>query len=188
MVASIRQWLYRILGEIPVALFVFVGYGHGITQPDIQRWIEAFSITSLAALLHTISLLSRPEPINRLLLGANLYLLIGGTAVAFNKANFLFWLDHYQETTVFLVISLLGLLTTVAAPSGFIGVKCAERSIVFKYSLWLLLLAILATLVSYELRGDPLLAGFAPFIALVIFQKLMAKRLMGKALRAEPVH
>ena len=63
-----------------------------------------------------------------------------------------------------------------------------KLTFVFKYSLWLLLLAILATLVSYELRGDPLLAGFAPFIALVIFQKLMAKRLMGKALRAEPVH
>ena len=97
----------------PLSLFATYAFWRGV--PTNQRWLMAFELAALAAVIQLLILLPQGRPMNRLILGANVYLLIGGAAALARQ----WWvLDVYsvlRESAIFL---------------GMLGVGCRDLSTV----------------------------------------------------------
>ncbi len=70
--------LEYLLGFLALAVFAAVAFGSG--APSDDRLIGAFKLGALLAAIELCVLLLRTAPANRLIIGANLWLLAGGTA------------------------------------------------------------------------------------------------------------
>ena len=124
--------LEYLIGFIALAFFAYLAFGRGQTTDD--SFVFAFKASSLLAIGELVFLLARTAPANRLILGANLWLIAGGAA-AFTEQWW--WLRVYQqfgEASLFLAIFLVGVVSTLFLPSGFIG-KIGRCS-VLRCSFW----------------------------------------------------
>lgn len=160
----------------PLSLFATYAFWRGV--PTGQRWVEAFELAALAAVVQLSILLLRRRPLNRLILGANLYLLIGGAAALGRQ----WWLlDVYgalRESGIFLSMLVVGVVTTFATSAGFVAVAGAPREAVRRASLWLLAATVIAVGMALTFRGDRTWAAMVPVIALAVLQRLLSSRLV----------
>jgi hypothetical protein len=111
--------LEYLIGFIALAFFAYLAFGRG--QTTDETFVFAFKASSLLAIVELAFLLARTAPANRLILGANLWLIAGGAA-AFTEQWW--WLRGYQqfgEGSLFLTILLVGVVSTLFTPSGFIA-------------------------------------------------------------------
>lgn len=74
-------------------------------------------------------------------------------------------------------VLVVGVITLVWSPSGFIGVPQRKRHAIRRYSWYLLLLAAAAFILSWVFRAHLWLAGALPFMGLFLGQSLLAARL-----------
>lgn len=160
-----------------IPVMIFVTYGHNGGEPSFDRWVEAFQLGSLAAVVHLVFLATRQEPLNRIVLGGNIYLLAGGIAFISNQVWFLESLDHLQETGLMIAITIVGVLSTIFMQNGFIGVGSADKRGILIFSLCLLAVTVLALVVTMPFRGNPFVAGFLPIVGLIALQKVFALQL-----------
>jgi hypothetical protein len=158
-------------------LSVFATYAFWAGVPTGARWVEAFQLAAVAAVVQLAILLPRRRPTNRLILGANLYLLVGGAAALGRQWWLLEAYGVLQETGIFLSIAGVGVVTTFATPAGFVAVPGAPRADVRRASLWLLGATLGAVAVALLFRGHRGLAAVAPVIALAVLQRVLASRL-----------
>lgn len=152
-----------LLGFLALAVFAAIAFAPG-TASD-ERLVVAFKVSSVVALAELAVLLYRPSPVNRLILAANLWLLAGGLAAFLRQW---WWLKGYQwlgESSLFLSMLAVGLVTTVVSPAGFVATHGQPRK-VFWASLALLLGVAAALAVSVLWRGDIKFAAVLPVIAL----------------------
>jgi hypothetical protein len=73
-----KGWLFALVQFFPLSLFAAYAFWHG--QPTNERWVNAFTLGAVAAAVQLLIVARQPRPLNRLMLGANLYLLVGGAA------------------------------------------------------------------------------------------------------------
>lgn len=170
--------LKTLAGNLPVALIVFVNFVWWHGTPEPERWIAAFEVASAVAGAQLAWLAMQRETLNRVLLGANLYLLAGGAAAALQQWWFLSIYQSLQETGVLLTMALVGGVTTFADRCGYVGVQVAMPGTVRAASLWLLVATLAAVMASVPLRGNPLWAAALPIIGLTLLQKYLAHRLV----------
>jgi alpha-beta hydrolase superfamily lysophospholipase len=167
---------------LPLSVFATYAFRHG--PPTSQRWVEAFELAAVVALIQLVVLLPRRRPINRLILGANLYLLAGGAAAVTRQ----WWLlDAYgvlRESAIFLSMLVVGVVATLVSPAGYVGADAAPRDEVRWASLWLLEATLVATLVSLAFRGSRTWAAVVPMIALAVLQRALRSRLQARAAAA----
>jgi len=166
--------LEYLIGFIALALFAYLAFGRG--QATDETFVFAFKASSLLAIVELAFLLARTVPANRLILGANLWLIAGGaTAVAEQW----WWLRVYQqfgEASLFLAIFLVGLVSTLFTPSGFIG-KLGPKLSVQRSSLLLLVAVGCALAVAVYFRGNVKYAAVIPIIALSWLNRLLRHKL-----------
>ena len=166
--------LEYLIGFIALAFFAYLAFGRG--QTTDASFVFAFKASSLLAMGELIFLLARTAPANRLILGANLWLIAGGAA-AFTEQWW--WLRVYQqfgEASLFLAILLVGFVSTLFTPSGFIG-KLGPRSSVQRASLLLLVAVGCALGVAVYFQGNVKYAAVIPVIALSWLNRLLRHRL-----------
>lgn len=161
-----------LLGFLALACFAFLAFGRGPASDDTLLW--AFKASAPLALAETAFLLWRPAPVNRLILGANLWLCAGGLAAVLEQW---WWLLGYQrlgEASLFLCMLAVGVVTTALSPAGFVA-AVGERRRVLQASLGLLVAVGLALAASVWFRGDVRLAAVFPVIALSWVNRLLRR-------------
>lgn len=127
---------------------------------------------------HSVAIvLPQPRPVSRLVLSANLYLLLGGLAFFLNQWWFLQLYDALRESAIFIIMLGVGVTTTLGSRAGFVAARSAPRTPVVRASLWLLAATALALLVSINYRGDRYLAAVYPIVSLAVLNRVLLYRL-----------
>lgn len=168
------RWIFALVQFVPLSLFATVAYWNG--APDEQRWRMAFTLASVAALIQLLIILPQPRPANRLVLAANLYLLLGGLAFLTKQWWYLQLYDGLRESAIFIFMLAVGVAATLATRARFLGVADAPRAYAIGASVALLLATAIALLVSVYFRGDRTLAAVWPIVALAVLQRMLAHR------------
>jgi hypothetical protein len=162
-----------LLGFFALALFAFLAFGRGPTSDD--GFVLAFKVSGLVAAIEVAVLLFRTKPANRLILGANIWL-IAGAAAAY--LELWWWLRVYQqfgEASLLVSILVVGLVSTWLSPSGFVA-KLGPIIEVRRASLFLLASVLVALLLAVYFRGDVKYAAVLPVIALSWLNRLLRLR------------
>lgn len=168
------KWIFALIQFVPLSLFASYAFWNGV--PDEHRWEIAFKLASIAALLQLVVILPQSRPANRLVLAANLYLLLGGLAFLTHQWWYLKLYDVLRESAIFVLMLAVGTVTTLASRAGYIGVAAGSRRLVIQASLALLLATIVALVLSVVFRGDRYLAAVAPIVGLAVLQRFLAHR------------
>ncbi|SKA06469.1 hypothetical protein [Novilysobacter spongiicola] len=169
------KWIFALIQFLPLSLFATYAFWQG--APDELRWQDAFQLASVAAVIQLAIVLPQPRPASRLVLSANLYLLLGGLAFFSHQWWFLQLYDALRESAIFIIMLTVGVITTLGSRAGFVAAWSAPRAPVFRASLWLLAATALALVVSISYRGDRYLAAVYPIIALAVLHRVLLYRL-----------
>ncbi len=155
-----------------LALMVFSAVAFGSAPPNDEKMVFAFKVGAGVAAVELLVLLSRRTPANRLILGANAWLLGGGIAAVLEQW---WWLRGYQqlgEASLFLALFTVGLAATLFTPTGFVAVVGPRKRVVWA-SVALLAAVVAALWASVRFRGDIKLAAVVPVIALSWLLRLL---------------
>lgn len=167
-------WLFALVQFLPLSLFATYAFWNG--APDELRWQQAFEIASLAAIAQLAIVLPQPRPVNRLVLAANLYLMLGGLAFLTRQWWYLQIYDALQESAIFVAMLCVGIGATLFTRSGYAALMHTPRHAVIRASLWLLLATVVALGASAIFRGDRNLAAVLPIICLAVLQRVLVAR------------
>ena len=166
----------NLLAFLPLALFTTYALGNG--TPTSDRWVVAFQLGAVAALLQLVVVMPRPRPTNRLILGANLYLLVGGLAAFTEEWWVLQGYGALMESGVFLSMLMVGAVATFVTPTGFLTVTEAPAARVRIASIWLLAATGVALVASVVFRDDQMRwSAWVPMIVLAIVERALSQRL-----------
>lgn len=169
-------WLAPLLQFLPLAIFATYAFWAG-GAPTHERWHSAFLIGGPLALVQLAVLVRLREPMNRLALGADAYLLAGALAVVVRQWHVLTLYGVLQEAAVFAWMVVIGIATTLGSRAGYVGVLAADRVRLRRYSLYLLALTLAATGSALVFRGHGTLAVGVPLMALTLARRQLAERL-----------
>ena len=164
-----------LLGFIALAVFVAYAYANGL--PTVARWESAFKLGAVLAALEITILSFRKAPMNRLILGGNIWLLAGGLAFILGQESFLRVYERLGEVSVFVSILAVGIMSTVFSRNGFVGVE-APRQAVITQSLWLIAAVIAALCMAVFFKGDVKLAAVLPLTALAFLNRYLRYRVL----------
>lgn len=165
------KWTFALLQFVPLSLFATYAFWHG--APDDARWEMAFELASLAAIIQLAVILPQRRPANRLVLAANLYLLLGGLAFLSHQWWFLRFYESLQEAAIFIVMLAVGTVATLASSAGYVGSQGAPGHRVKRASAVLLLATALALVLAVVFRGDRYVGAVYPIIGLAILQRVL---------------
>ncbi len=174
-----------IVQFLPLTLFATYAFWAGPT-PAPNRWERAFVLGGVAAVVQMALVLRRRAPVNRLLLGANLYLLVGGLATVTRQWRVLVLYGVLAEAGIFVAILLVGLVTTSVSPAGYVGRRHPDRRKVRRYSLVLLGLTAAGLAVTVVFRGSGTWPVALPLLVVAIANQVLAHRLDQSPNRPEP--
>lgn len=169
------KWIFALIQFLPLSLFATYAFWHG--APDELRWQHAFQMASVAALAQLAIVLPQSRPASRLVLAANLYLLLGGLAFFAQQWWFLQLYDSLRESAIFIIMLGVGVATTIGSRAGFVAACSVPRAQVVRASLWLLAATAVALVVSMGYRGDRYLAGVYPIVALAVTHRMLLHQL-----------
>jgi hypothetical protein len=168
----------HLLQFFPLSCFLFVAFRQGAPQPE--DWLIAFMAGGAIAVLQVAITLAiaRGRPLNRMLLGVNAYLAVGGIAAVTNLPRLLQALNDLRETGLFLCILAVGILTTFGTRAGFVANEDGgDRPSTMRSSLILLALTAIATLPSCFIRGQLLFSAVIPLTLLSIADRWLRNRI-----------
>ena len=169
------RWIFALIQFLPLSLFASYAFWHG--APDDARWQQAFQLASVAALVQLAIVLPQRRPASRLVLAANVYLLLGGLAFFAHQWWFLQLYDSLRESAIFIIMLAVGVATTIGSRAGFVAACAPPRRAVVRASVWLVAATAVALVMSVAYRGDRYLAAVYPIIGLAILQRVLVHRL-----------
>jgi hypothetical protein len=161
-----------LLGFLALALFAFLAFGGGATTDD--KLLFAFKASAPVAVVELAVLFLRAAPANRLIVGANLWLVAGGLAALLQQW---WWLKGYQqlgEASLFISMGIVGLATTALSPTGFVAAAGPRRAVILA-SLALLAAVLVALAAAVHFRGNLKYAAVIPVIALSWLNRLLRR-------------
>jgi hypothetical protein len=181
----VGAWMKTIfdVGRVLLQFFplsVFFKMAHLNGPPQAADWMHAYQWGGAAAILQfALSMFfSQGHPLNRIILGVNLYLMIGGVAVVTNQLALLEMLNNLKERAIFLCLLIVGILTTFASKAGFVGaIETSMKRDIRTYSIWLILLTCAALAASFWFKGQIIFSAAAPLIMLSVATRLFKRRL-----------
>jgi len=162
------KWIFSLIQFFPLSTFATFAFWHG--SPSNERWLEAFQLGALLGLIQLVVLLPLKNPLNRLVLAGNFYLIFGGIAAFFQQWWYLQLYNSLQESAIILLMAIIGTITTFASSSGFIAVKGSARML----SIYLLTATILMLPFAIYFEGDRMYAAVLPIIFLAIIQRYLS--------------
>lgn len=168
----------QLLQFFALSCFLLVAFRHG--EPGLEDWLIAFMVGGAVAVLQVAfaTMIARGRPLNRLLLGVNAYLAVGGLSASTNQLWILQALNDLRESGLFLCILAVGAVATFGSAAGFVGqVDAADPSRTRRYSFALWALALLVSIPSFAFRGHLSVSAVVPLTALTLVNRWLGKRL-----------
>lgn len=165
---TMTKWIFALIQFLPLSTFASFAFWYG--APSNERWLESYQIGALLGLIQLAILLPCNNPLNRLVLAGNIYLILGGLAAFFQQWWYLQLYALLRESAIILFMATIGLMTTLTSLSGFIAVKNAPR----KFSIYLLLATVSMLPFAIYFEGDRTYAAILPIIFLAILQRYLA--------------
>lgn len=160
--------IFALIQFFPLSTFATFAFWSGV--PSTERWLDAFQLGALLGLVQLAILLPQNNPLNRLVLAGNLYLILGGFAVFCQQWWYLELYDLLRESAIILLMVIVGGLTTFTSSSGFIAVKGSAR----RFSVGLLVAAISMLPIAVIFEGNRTYAAVLPIIFLAVLQRYLA--------------
>ncbi len=170
--------LFRFSPFLPLSFFSAFAFWHGV--PTNERWIAAFELAALIGLIQLTVAFFQPKAINRLVLGGNIYLIVGGVCAFFQYWPIFKLYNLCQESAIIGLMLAVGLGATLFTPSGFIAVESTNKSEVLKASYILLFATSIVLLCTIIFRGKILYSMIIPILCLLLLQNFLIKRLERK--------
>ena len=170
-----NNWIFAVVQFLPLS--IFMGYAFAQGSPTDDRWLEAFQVGAIAAIVQLLIVLPQRRPVNRLILAVNLYLMLGGLSALSRQYWLLRFYGVLKESGIFILILGIGAITTFATSAGFIAVAETPKIPARRASLLLLASAVFALAISVIFRGDHVLAGVLPMLCIVVPHQLLRNRL-----------
>lgn len=165
---SLLSTVLEILEFLPLIVFGYLG-----TKADAELGGRFFTGGGLAAVVLVAAVVLR-RPMNPLALGGNLFLFVCAAAYPMELSFLTQVFSFLGETTLFLFVLAVGLVATLRWQRGFVWSEAEDRAFIKKASYMMLVGAAAAAIISFDYRGDEAIAGAAPFIGLVVLQKILA--------------
>ena len=137
----------RILVQF-LPLSFFSSYGFWLENTSNDRWLEAFQLAAVLAVFQLSYFYLNKIIMSRLVLSANTYLILGGSAAFFQQWWFLQLYAELQETAIFIIMLMLALLSTRFSKQGFIGIAHSDKTLVQRVSILLLFCVMVALIIS----------------------------------------
>ena len=169
-----NKLLINVIEFIPISAFVYVVR---LTDENGVNWKLAFILGACLAVIEKAFLMAKKLPLDRISIGADVFLTVGGIAYIFKIPLILYIYGLLYQATVFAALLAVGIFTTFLSERGFVGVKHHERSRVIHYSMYLLGAGVVAFLISFVFRGNVFLAWILPFTGLVVINWILTKKL-----------
>jgi hypothetical protein len=164
-----------LLQFLPLTVFTLYSFRTGVPSQD--RLFNGFMIGAVVAVMQLLWIMRQERPANRLIMGVNLWLIIGGTAAFFQFWNILKVYRELREAGVLVCMLAIGTITTLLSPSGYVGSLTGETTRVRTYSFLLLFATLLALLCALYFRGNTLLAAVVPIVVLAVLNRYFNTRL-----------
>ncbi len=165
----------------PVILFWQFVFWHG--DPDGERYVLAFRVFSVAALVHLIVLANFRKPVDRFALATDIWIIVCGVLSWLAFWDFLrYFGDHLRVTGYWIIVFLVGIISTYAINGGLIGSRSAPKEHVRAFSLKILLLIGIMLVISYGFRDETLWAAVLPTIFLSALSRKYCRNANGENL------
>ncbi len=170
-----ENWL-AYLHLLPVVTFMTYARLYGMHE---QAWVGAFELAGLLALIVIAILWHQRVIMDRIMLGLNIFLIMGAAGFLLNSDTILDWYSTTKGGPLFCSIAIVGLISTFSSSRGFIGIAAKKKELV-NYSSFLLLAATFIALVwSVSAESYGLLwAVVLPFIILKIMREQLVHHLL----------
>lgn len=160
-----------LLGFFSLAVFAAYAFAQG--APTEERWVSAFKLGACIAAIELLVLLYRKALANRLVIGANIWLLIAGLAAFTEQWWVLRGYERFGEASLFAAMLLVGFAST-AGPGGFVAALGPRRKVLVASGV--LFLAVAAALVlAIVFRGNVKLAAVLPVIGLSWLNRVLQR-------------
>lgn len=175
-----QSFFISALSFIPIFTFmVYARIKEVITACD-TAWQEPFYIGALLAITLTTFQYSAGLILDRLMLGANLFLVAASFFFFFNINPCLTILGAYKGPSFIACVLFIGIITTFFTKPGFIGIASTDRKKIVHTSLILLGCTVAAFLWAIIFNSYGLfISAIFPFIALRIFNEQLQKGIRG---------
>lgn len=160
----------KLLEYLPLSGFLI--FAQIFNSRDTHNWKEPFFIGGALALLSIVVVIWKEARFDRVLLGINLYLFAGCAAIL---VHFRWLLELYMKMMsagMLAWVVIVGILTLFFSKEGFVGLACANKALVRKYSAYLLMIVLIAFCTAFVFQGRPYLSEVAPYGIVFISQLL----------------
>jgi len=162
---------------LPLSLFSTIGFWPA--QTSNETWLLAFQVAALVGICQWLLIIKLKVIMSRLILSANIYLILGGLASFFQQWWYLEFYKILQESAIFIVMICVGIITMLFSNNGFIGINKAlidetkERLEIDKKSVYLFIAVLMSLVVSVVFKGDIAFSVVTPIIVLALFQRYL---------------
>ncbi len=144
---------------------------------DLARAATLFVVAAGEAVVITAGLLALRRPLNPVLLGTNLWLVLGALAFGLPLEGPARLLGEIRAVGLFGCALVVGVVLTAAARGGYLGAELPERGAVLRGSALVLVLTAAALVWSWIFVDDIRVGGGLPFIVLNVSRRVIARRM-----------
>ncbi len=166
---------YDYLKWLPVSSFMICARAYGMTD---EAWHNAFILAGFFTVFILIVLLRHSIVLDRLMLGVNLFFLVGAYGFVSGNDAILEWYSASKGGPFFGWIVVVGLLATLFTQYGFVGVRHKNKQAVQYTSFLLLAAAVVALIWSVRIDEQGLLISVViPFILLGVIRDQLVRQM-----------
>jgi hypothetical protein len=162
---------------LPLSLFSMIGFWQ--LETSNQTWLLAFQVAALVGICQLLLIFKLNIVMSRLILSANIYLILGGLASFFQQWWYLEFYNLLQESAIFIVMIFVGISTMLLSKNGFVGInktlvkEAKERIDINKKSAYLFIAVLISLVVSLVFKGDIAISVVSPIVFLALFQRYL---------------
>jgi hypothetical protein len=165
---------------LPLSLFSIIGFWQPETSS--QTWLLAFEVAALVGICQLLLIVKLKKVMSRLILSANIYLILGGLAAFFQQWWYLAFYSSLQESAIFMVMIVVGVFTMAFSTNGFVGINKAlikepnVRLTINKKSAYLFIAVVISLVISLIFKGNVVISAVAPIVVLALFQRYLVNQ------------
>jgi hypothetical protein len=145
--------------------------------PTNERWVNAFEISALIGFVQIVVFSFQSKVVNRLVLGGNIYLMVGGVCALLHLWGVFKLYNALQESAIIICMLIVGIFTTFFTSSGFIAVEGKSKSETRLYSYYLFLGTLIVLLCSVVFQGKILYSMVIPIAGLLFLYRFLVSKL-----------
>jgi hypothetical protein len=165
---------------LPLSLFSMIGFWQAETSN--QTWLLAFQLAAMVGICQLLLIIKLNIVMSRLILSANIYLILGGLASFFQQWWYLELYSILQESAIFLVMIFVGISTMLLSKNGFVGINKTlvkeekDRIHINKESFYLFIAVLISLVISLVFKGDIAISVVTPIVFLAFFQRYLVRQ------------